>query len=140
MARQGSSSDGHGHRSGSSNGSGQLTLTVASPAQRLKHASPSALQKGHARPLGGAAMATDLYTLSWRGQVLATTAAAKGLSRLGANGLDCGPVVSTDPSTGSSLVWSTLDSHKIVPQTTANGVYAMGLAAAIPSIPEPSWV
>ena len=33
-----------------------------------------------------AAMAPTLHTLSWRGQVLATTAAAKGLGILGANG------------------------------------------------------
>ena len=56
---------------------------------------------------------------------------------LGASGLDCGPVASTDPSTGSTLVWSTLDSHKIFPQSTDNATssYSMGLAAAIPAIP-----
>lgn len=73
-----------------------------------------------------AAMAPNLNTLSWRGGVIATTAATRGLGKLGANGLDCGPVVSTNPSTGATLVWSTLDYHKIVPQSTANGIYSMG--------------
>jgi hypothetical protein len=68
-----------------------------------------------------AARGADLHTLSWRGDVMSTTAAAKGLDALGANGLDCGPVASTDPENGNTLVWSTLDSHKIVPQMTANG-------------------
>ena len=84
------------------------------------------------------AKASSLHTLSWRGGGIATTAAALGLEKLGANGLDCGPVVSTEPETGATLVWSTLDSHKndkIVPQTTVNGTFAMGIAAAIPSIP-----
>jgi hypothetical protein len=40
-----------------------------------------------------------------------------------------------DAPTTTSLVWSTLNAHKIVPQQTTGGVYAMGLAAAIPSIP-----
>ena len=61
-----------------------------------------------------------LHTLSWRGGVIATTAAAKGLGNLGATGLDCGPVVSTDPTTTDTLVWSTLNSHKIVPQETTS--------------------
>jgi hypothetical protein len=82
-----------------------------------------------------AAMAADLHTLSWRGGVIATTAAAKGLGNLGASGLDCGPVVSTDPATGDTLVVSTLTHHKIFPQKTSNGTWSMGLAAAIPSIP-----
>ena len=82
-----------------------------------------------------AAQAADLHTLSWRGGVIGTTAAAKGLGNLGASGLDCGPVVSTDPATGDTLVVSTLDNHKIFPQKTANGTWSMGLAAAIPSIP-----
>lgn len=56
---------------------------------------------------------------------------------MGANGLDCGPVVSTDSAapTRPVLVWSTLDAHKIIPQKTGNGVYKMGVAAAIPTIP-----
>ena len=65
-----------------------------------------------------AARAASLHTLSWRGEVISKTVAALGLEQLGANGLDCGPVVSTDPDTGHSLVWSTLSSHKIVPQQT----------------------
>jgi hypothetical protein len=80
-----------------------------------------------------AARAADLHMLSWRGGVIGTTAAAKGLGKLGASGLDCGPVVATDPATGSTLVVSTLDNHKIFPQKTTNGSWAMGLAAAIPS-------
>ena len=35
-------------------------------------------------------MAADLHTLSWRGDVIGTTAAAKGLGNLGNSGLDCG--------------------------------------------------
>ena len=81
------------------------------------------------------ARAAQLDTLSWRGGVIDTTVAARGLDKLGANGLDCGPVVSTDPATGATLVWSTLDNHKIVPQTTAGGTYAMGIAAAVPALP-----
>ena len=45
-------------------------------------------------------------------------------------------MVSTDPDNGNTLVWSTLDSHKIFPQTTQGNSYSMGLAAAIPSIPQ----
>lgn len=83
------------------------------------------------------AQAASLYTLSWRGDVVGTTAAALGLGKLGAGGLDSGPIASTmiDGSTSTTLVWSTLDSHKIVPQRTANGVYQMGIAGAIPSLP-----
>lgn len=82
-----------------------------------------------------AAEAANLHTLSWRGGVIGTTAAAKGLGNLGATGLDCGPVVSTDPATGNTLVVSTLTHHKIFPQATGNNSWSMGLAAAIPSIP-----
>jgi len=53
-----------------------------------------------------AAQAALLHTLSWRGGVIATTAAATGLGNLGANGLDCGPVVSTDSVAGKTLVCS----------------------------------
>ena len=82
-----------------------------------------------------AARAAELHTVSWRGVALSTTAAARGLNALGANGLDAGPVASTDPSSGDTLVWSTLSSHKIVPQRTSGGVYSMGLSRAITSIP-----
>lgn len=84
-----------------------------------------------------AARASTLDTLSWRAGVISVTAVAKGLNALGANGLDCGPVVSTDSSVAErpTLVWSTLDNHKIVPQETVNGTYSMGIAAAIPSLP-----
>ena len=34
----------------------------------------------------------------WRAGVISITAVAKGLNGLGATGLDCGPVVSTDSS------------------------------------------
>jgi hypothetical protein len=61
----------------------------------------------------GAARAPSLDTLSWRGGVIATTAAARGLGNLGAKGLDCGPVVTSDPATGNTIVWSTLDNHKV---------------------------
>ena len=82
-----------------------------------------------------AGQAADLHTLSWRGGIIGTTAAAKGLAKLGASGLDCGPVVSTDPATTNTLVVSTLNHHKIFPQKTANASWSMGLAAAIPKIP-----
>ena len=84
-----------------------------------------------------AARASTLDTLSWRAGVISITAVAKGLNGLGATGLDCGPVVSTDSSVAErpTVVWSTLDNHKIVPQETANGTYSMGIAAAIPSLP-----
>jgi hypothetical protein len=82
-----------------------------------------------------AAEAAALHMLSWRGGVVGTTAASKGLGKLGASGLDCGPVVATDPATGDTLVVSTLDHHKIFPQQTTNGSWSMGLAAAIPAIP-----
>ena len=68
-----------------------------------------------------AAQAALLHTLSWRGTALSLTKSAKGLHALGANGLDCGPVVSTEPNTGTTLVWSTLDAHKIVPQQVPGG-------------------
>lgn len=45
-------------------------------------------------------------------------------------------MVSTEPSSRNTLVWSTLDNHKIVPQATAGGTYAMGIAAAIPLLPK----
>ena len=40
-------------------------------------------------------------------------------------------------SPGNTVVWSTLDSHKIFPQATDTAAksYSMGLAAAIPAIP-----
>ena len=81
------------------------------------------------------AYAADLHTLSWRGGVIATTATAKGLGKLGASGLDCGLVVSTDPLTRNTLVISTLDHHKIVPQKNINSSWSMGIAGAIPSLP-----
>ncbi len=69
-----------------------------------------------------AAKAASLHTLSWRGEVISHTVAALGLGNLGANGLDCGPVASTDPASGNTLVWSSLTAHKILPQATGAGV------------------
>ena len=82
-----------------------------------------------------AARAPSLHTLSWRGQVLETTASATGLDHLGATGLDCGPIASTDPSSGKTLVWSSLTSHKVLPQRTADGVFSVGLSGSLPSVP-----
>eukprot|EP00750_Incisomonas_marina_P023958 INCI5072.2.p1 GENE.INCI5072.2~~INCI5072.2.p1 ORF type:complete len:814 (-),score=111.60 INCI5072.2:2037-4478(-) len=79
--------------------------------------------------------ASDLTAVSWCGGVIANVKAAKGLAALAVAGLDCGPVAATDPLTGSSLVWSTLNRHKIIPQATHDGAYRMGVSAAIPSIP-----
>lgn len=81
------------------------------------------------------AIADNLNTISWSGLAIENTVAARGLQKLNSNGLDCGPVVSTDIKTGKSLVWSTLNSHKIVPQQTKQNIYSMGIAAAIPSLP-----
>lgn len=82
-----------------------------------------------------AALAPTLGYLSWRGTALGTTVAVRGLNALNQGGLDAGPVVATDEASGASLVWSTLDSHKIVVQATGGGAYAMGLSAAVSSIP-----
>jgi hypothetical protein len=72
----------------------------------------------------GAGRAPSLWTLSWQSTVLQDTATAVGLAKLGqTNALDLGPVVSYDPSIPSllpTLVWSTLDSHKIIVQETVN--------------------
>ncbi len=74
-----------------------------------------------------AAKAASLHTLSWRGEVISETVAAMGLGNLGANGLDCGPVASTDPASGNTLVFSSLTAHKILPQaTTRAGVCVVG--------------
>lgn len=81
------------------------------------------------------AKASALTAVSWCGGVISNVSAAEGLAALGIAGLDCGPVATTDPSTGSSLVWSTLNRHKIIPQVTRDGAYSMGVSAAIPSIP-----
>jgi hypothetical protein len=48
-----------------------------------------------------AGRAASLHTLSWRGGVIGTTAAAKGLGNLGANGLDCGPSPVPTPPLGT---------------------------------------
>ena len=69
------------------------------------------------------AMAPSLGVFSWRGEALDRLPSAVGLAGLGANTLDSGPVVAFFkgrpgvPHPG--LVWSTLDSHKIVRQATS---------------------
>jgi hypothetical protein len=75
--------------------------------------------------------------ISWYGDTAETSTAARGLAHLGNNALDCGPVVSSDPTdvASTTLVWSSLTSHKILPQQTTSAAYAMGIAGAIPSIP-----
>ena len=87
--------------------------------------------------------ATSNHFLSWRGAVMDITKASSGLGALGASGLDCGPVVSKLPGrrAQNALVWSTLDSHKILPQQTTRGSYSIGLApmthAAVPGMAPP---
>lgn len=72
-----------------------------------------------------AAAAPSLGFLSWRGEALSSTPTAVGLAGLGQNSLDAGPVVAFLPPMPGvphpGLVWATLDSHKIVTQTTAGG-------------------
>jgi len=84
-----------------------------------------------------AGLAPSLGYLSWRSMASGTTVVARGLGPLNQAGLDAGPVVATDAASGASLVWSTLDSHKIVVQATdaRTGTYSMGLSSAVPSIP-----
>lgn len=82
-----------------------------------------------------AARAGSLGYVSWRGEALSNTATSAGLAGLGQAGLDAGPVIAFDAASGTSLMWSTLDHHKIVVQATAGGTYSMGPSAAIPSLP-----
>lgn len=76
--------------------------------------------------------AETLSFLTWRGGVLSDTAITKGLGALNAGSspfqLDSGPVVSFD-SSGNSVVWSTLDSHKIVLQSTTGSTATVPLTA-----------
>lgn len=109
-----------------------LSCTDRGSNEQLQTRFPEFLISG-----AGAGKATGLDTLSWRGEVVQDTVAARGLGALGNTGLDCGPVVATDGNRGGhSLAWSTLSTHKIVPQETTNETYAMGIAAAIPSLPK----
>ena len=112
-----------------------------------------------------AAAAPNLGYFSWRNYALSALPAAVGLTALGQNSLDAGPVVAfLQPEPGvphPSLVWSSLDYHKVVTQVTvaltpptpppfstvckddsllvptasSASVYSMGLSAAVPSIP-----
>ena len=82
----------------------------------------------------GAALAPTLGFLSWRDGVLSNTVSAQGLAALKQGGaIDVGPVVAVDGASaaGNSLVWSTLDSHKIVVQATSG---ASGGSAALTSL------
>jgi len=74
----------------------------------------------------GAAKTPQLAYVSWRDTALGKTVAAQGLDKLAQSGLDAGPVVATDgaSATAASLVWSTLDNHKIVVQATGGGALA----------------
>jgi len=79
----------------------------------------------------------SLLTMTWCGVTLSKNAVSRGLGGLSViSGLDCGPVVSMEEETGLTVIWSTLDYHKIMPQSNMNGTYAMGISAAIPSIPK----
>ena len=73
---------------------------------------------------------SELRVLSWGGGL--SLRAATGLAGLHTDGIKSGPVVSVGGK--HTLVWSTLDSHKVVPQQNAAGVYSLGLSAAFSSI------
>jgi hypothetical protein len=74
-----------------------------------------------------------LQVMSW-GHHLDLKATRQGLGSLPIDSILDGPVVSVDPVAGKTLVWSTLDSHKIVPQQSSGGVYSMGLSAGFQRI------
>jgi hypothetical protein len=89
-----------------------------------------------------AGAAPKLGIMSWRANALDTMAIVLGLGALSVSPLDSGPVVAFqgDDAQRTSLVWSTLDHHKIVVQTAAGAdgaaaVYSMGVSAAIPQLP-----
>jgi hypothetical protein len=81
-----------------------------------------------------AGQAPRLGFVSWAKEAVKTTLAVTGLAALPRGALDDGPVIATAAG-GSSLVWSSLDHHKIVVQSTQAGVYAVGPSAAIPALP-----
>ena len=86
-------------------------------------------------------MAPSLNYVSWRDTALGTTLATRGLSGMARKpGLDLGPIIGSEfdgRAGATSVMWSTLDRHKIVVQSTdADGVYAMGVSAAVPSLPK----
>jgi hypothetical protein len=66
-----------------------------------------------------AGLASTLAFLTWRGTT-APAVTTTGLKALAQKGLDAGPIVSYSAD-GTSLMWSTLTSHKIVVQTTVSG-------------------
>jgi hypothetical protein len=66
-----------------------------------------------------AALAPNLGFLTWRGST-APAISSQGLTGLEQKGLDAGPIIAYN-SDGTSLMWSTLTSHKIVVQTTVSG-------------------
>ena len=73
-----------------------------------------------------------LRTLTWaRGLSMQ---ASTGLASLGTGGIQAGPVISTDPHSETTLVWSTLDSHKVVPQNNNASRYSIGLSGAFKAI------
>lgn len=89
-------------------------------------------------------LAPSLSILSWANNAVQDTLTVTGLGSLPRGQLDDGPVVAFALPLGAasaSVVWSTLDAHKIVTQVHVNGTgaadafYAMGVSAAIPSIP-----
>jgi hypothetical protein len=109
---------------------GVVTMTFSAGLDTKNCGSNTALSTNFPSFDTSAKLAKSNHFLSWRGGVMDVTKASSGLENLGASGLDCGPVVSQLPgrTAQNALVWSTLDSHKIIPQHTANGIYSMGLA------------
>eukprot|EP01050_Picozoa_sp_SAG11_P000919 SAG11_NODE_34_length_22265_cov_11.264730_5_plen_281_part_00 len=69
-----------------------------------------------------------LQIMSW-GHHLDLKATGQGLGSLPIDTILDGPVVSVDSIAGKTLVWSTFDSHKVVPQQNSGGIYSMGLSA-----------
>ena len=81
---------------------------------------------------GGLASTRTLQTLTWaRGLSMK---ASKGLESISTGGIQTGPVISTDPHSRATLVWSTLDSHKVVPQNNNASRYSIGLSGAFRTI------
>lgn len=66
-----------------------------------------------------AELASSLGFLTWRGTT-APAVTTQGLKALAQAGLDAGPVLSY-AADGTSLMWSTLTSHKIIVQSTMSG-------------------
>ena len=81
------------------------------------------------------AKSPSLSIVSWESEAVGIIRSTTGLAYLNRGVLDDGPVVSSDSTKPATLVWSTLDNHKIITQNNINGQYSMGLSGAIPSIP-----